>query len=169
LQVLANEKAEKEKSLAVVEEKFKTLAIEKSKDDRQIGVLQTQNEKIKKQFDDVSLKYQACDAELQRLRREKENATKLSKQSEQDTHSKDLRLNRCVDELEKLKTLMASREAEFKDRLDAGKKIADDLFAENKRLQMQKNELINGFKKQGQLVEILKRQKVTGLAHYRCI
>lgn len=168
MQVLMKERAEKDSVLAVVQEKYKTLEVERCKDQRQISSLSSQNEKLQKQVDDVNSKNQAAQVELQRLRRETENISRHSKQSEQDTHSRDLRLNRSLDELERLKTLMASREAEFKDKLDAGKKTAEGLFAENKRLQMQKNELINGFKKQGQLIEILKRQKVMPLVYDRC-
>lgn len=62
--------------------------------------------------------------------------------------------------MERLKVGLAQRELEFKEKLDVGKRTAEDLFAENKRLQKQKIELMNGFKKQCQLIEILKRQKV---------
>ena len=71
-----------------------------------------------------------------------------------------------MDETEKLKAIMSQKEAEFKDKLEAGKRTAEDLFAENKRLQKQKAELLTGFKKQCQLIEILKRQKVGGKEYW---
>ena len=40
------------------------------------------------------------------------------------------------------------------------KKRVDQLTAENKRLEKQKNERMAGFKKQLKLIDILKRQKV---------
>jgi chromosome segregation ATPase len=168
MQVLVKERTEKDGALAVIQEKFKILEVERSKDQRQITTLQTQNENLKKQLDDVNSKFQTSEVELQRLRRESENVSRQSKQSEQETHSRDLRLNRSIDELERLKALMATRESEFSDKIDAGKRIAQDLFMENKRLQMQKNDLINGFKKQSQLVEILKKQKGSRHLTFRC-
>ena len=51
---------------------------------------------------------------------------------------------------------------------DQEKRKVDQLLADNKRLEKQKNELMAGFKKQLKLIDILKRQKVrcTGLILY---
>ena len=53
---------------------------------------------------------------------------------------------------------------------DHDKKQVEQLLAANKTLERQKNELINGFKKQLRLIDVLKRQKVS-LMHFlsRCI
>lgn len=45
------------------------------------------------------------------------------------------------------------------EKADAGK-INERLLQENKKLEKQRNELLQGFKKQLKLIEILKRQKV---------
>lgn len=44
--------------------------------------------------------------------------------------------------------------------MDMAKKNADKLITENKRLEKQKVELLAAFKKQMQLIDVLKRQKV---------
>ena len=47
-----------------------------------------------------------------------------------------------------------------KDSLDNTKKAADKLFVENNRLAKQKQDLLLAVKKQQQLIDVLKRQKV---------
>ncbi len=66
-----------------------------------------------------------------------------------------------MEENEKLKALLMQKEGESKDALETSKRAAQELFAEKQKLQKQKAELLSGFKKQAQLIEVLKRQRVT--------
>ena len=65
-----------------------------------------------------------------------------------------------MEELEKLKSKLASTGSNTKERIDTARTTADSLLTENKRLYKQKQDLASAFKKQAQLIEILKRQKL---------
>ena len=69
-------------------------------------------------------------------------------------------LNRALQDVEKYKGLLAKATLESKDQVESTKKTADKLFAENTRLSKQKQDLLLAFKKQAQLIDVLKRQKV---------
>ena len=69
-------------------------------------------------------------------------------------------MNRAVEELDKSKSQQQQQQQILKDQLDAANQTCQELFQQTKRLQKQKAELLAGFKKQCQLVEILKRQKI---------
>ena len=51
-------------------------------------------------------------------------------------------------------------EREKKDAIDNGKKSIDELTMKTKFLEKQRNELLQGFKKQMELIDVLKRQKL---------
>jgi len=71
-----------------------------------------------------------------------------------------VRLNRALEESEKYRAQLDKAKSSTKDTVDADKRRADQLAAENKKLEKQKNELMNAFKKQLKLIDILKRQKM---------
>ena len=111
------------------------------------------------------------------------------KQQASSQSATEVRLNRALEEVDKLKNQLQKAKSESKvtsfkmkifltcllsfkgwlslhvfyypqNTTDQEKKKVDQLTAENKRLEKQKSELIIGFKKQLKLIDILKRQKV---------
>jgi hypothetical protein len=66
-------------------------------------------------------------------------------------------------EVEKYKNLLGKAGTDAKDQIESTRKTSDKLFAENARLMKQKQDLILAFKKQSQLVDVLKRQRVWNL------
>jgi DNA gyrase/topoisomerase IV subunit A len=55
---------------------------------------------------------------------------------------------------------LAKASSESKEQVELTKKNAEKLFAENNRLNKQKQDLLTALRKQTQLIEILKKQKV---------
>lgn len=79
----------------------------------------------------------------------------------QTSKANEVRLNRSLEELEKLRTIMHNHERDDKELRDVTRKKSDEVAAVMKRLEKQKSELLLGFKKQMQLIDNLKKQKVS--------
>lgn len=69
-------------------------------------------------------------------------------------------MNRALEEVEKLK--LALREAKISEtgKNENIRRDLDRLSEENKKLERQRNELLQAFKKQMKLIDVLKRQKM---------
>ncbi|KAA8595609.1 hypothetical protein FQN60_010900 [Etheostoma spectabile] len=85
----------------------------------------------------------------------------LHKKQAAGVHSTvEVRLNRALEEVERLKTQLNKMNQMNKDKISEEHQSKENLLAENKMLKKQKAELIVGFKKQLKLIDILKRQKM---------
>lgn len=91
LDTLVSERGVRDTHFAELKEKVKAMDIERVKDQRQVVLLGAQNEKHKKMAEEASVKCAAAQQELMRTKRETESFSRQSKQSDQDTHSRDLR------------------------------------------------------------------------------
>ena len=69
-------------------------------------------------------------------------------------------MNRALEEVEKLK--LALREAKISEtgKNDSIRRDLDRMSEENNKLERQRNELLQAFKKQMKLIDVLKRQKM---------
>ena len=79
----------------------------------------------------------------------------------QTCKTSELRLKRSLEELEKLRTAAHNRERDDKELRDIARKKDYKVAAGMKQLERQKSELLLGFKKQMQLIDNLKKQKVS--------
>ena len=70
------------------------------------------------------------------------------------------RLNRALEEVDRLKQQLKDARSQTKDTSDSSRRNVEHLAAENKRLEKQKNELLNAFKKQLKLISVLRQQKM---------
>lgn len=100
------------------------------------------------------------EAQLEVARSDHRAMQALQKQQEQESRSRDVRLNRALNEIEKYKSIIEqNREAASQQDVSRGAKEASALRSELKRVERQRNELIAVVKKQMKLVDILKRQR----------
>lgn len=62
--------------------------------------------------------------------------------------------------MERYKQAAAKATSDAKEKLDQIKRTNEKLLSDYRRVQKQKNELLTAFRKQAQLIDVLKRQKV---------
>ncbi|KAJ3206398.1 Golgin sub A member 2 [Dinochytrium kinnereticum] len=142
------------------QERSRAIEEERSKNAKSLQALQAQVDKLRKSNEDLKKRNEALDAECGVLKKELDQRNKAQKQIETDVNSRELRLNRAVEEVEKYKNLLTKASAESKDKTDALKTNLEKLHADNKKLVKQKAEMITIFRKQNQLIDVLKRQKM---------
>ncbi|KAG7381720.1 Golgin sub A member 2 [Phytophthora pseudosyringae] len=88
-----------------------------------------------------------------------EETQRAEKLASQQFRSKDVRLNRALEELEKLKAQLQDEKKSHDEQMVA-KAEYDQVVRDNKKLDKQKGELLAAFKKQMKLIDLLKRQRI---------
>ncbi|KAL9985668.1 hypothetical protein ACROYT_G008094 [Oculina patagonica] len=152
-----NKKDEKTTS---VEKKVKELTEEQGRLQKTNQSLQSQIDKYKKLYDECKHKNDGLEQQLVSLRKDLDSIQREQKQAASNKNVTEVRLNRAIEEAEKYKTALQKAKSQSKDSGEQDRKRIDQLLAENKRLEKQKNELMAGFKKQMKLIDVLKRQKM---------
>jgi len=109
----------------------------------------------------------AAEANCTELERERADLFKVkdkfelyAKKSDAEASMKEARINRLVEERDKLKVRLKELSSTDRDRAVSDRKDVDKLTAEVRKLERQRTELIEAFKKQMKLIEVLKRQRV---------
>ena len=102
----------------------------------------------------------AHEADAAAARKEADAQDKARKALEAEKRARDVRLNRALEEADKLRAQLKDAKEAKTDGSDSVRAECARLAAEVKRLGRQKTEILNAFKKQMKLVDILKRQKV---------
>lgn len=94
------------------------------------------------------------------VRRELDTIKKSQRNNEADGHSKDIRLNRALEELKKIKTQLNQQQSKSDEALQTAQQEITRLRTELKRAEKQRQDFVTAFKKQMQLIDVLKRQKL---------
>lgn len=157
---LLGERNDKSAVITSLEEKLRLLDDEKSKITKALSSLQIQIEKNKKDDEDYKKKKESYEVEISNLKKEITKLKRNQKQNETDMNSKDIKLNRTLDELEKYKAQVNALTQEIKDIKESDRKSIEQLIMDNKQLEKQKSEILLAMKKQMQLIDVLKKQKM---------
>jgi len=102
---------------------------------------------------------QDLEKELALARQESEQAVRSEKASSSEQRSKDVRLQRALEELEKHRAMLRELREDREGSGQGARAEAQKLLAENTRLKKRQSELLLAFKKQMKLIDVLKRQK----------
>ena len=150
---VAGEKEQVEKELKVVEEQKRRL-------ESTTRNVQAHLEKSRGELVELRHQLAKSEEECTLLKREAEDAKRDAKKNLSKKSSADVRLNRALEDAAKLKGELLAAERERKEAKEGGKKTIDELTLKTKFLEKQRNELLHGFKKQMELIDVLKRQKL---------
>ncbi|KAM8876162.1 testis-expressed protein 9 isoform 2-T2 [Synchiropus picturatus] len=160
LDQLSSEYYKKDDENTKLAEKLKHLEDDRVRHEKSTVVLKAQLDKHKAFVEESAKKCDALQTEASILRKELENQKRSHKQAVAAHNTLEVRLARALEEVEKLKTQLATMKQTNKDLVKEESTKRETLLAENKMLQKQKSELIMGFKKQLKLIDILKKQKM---------
>lgn len=121
--------------------------------------LEQNQEKMKKQLSSAESRVKELELERAELMKVKDHLDLKVKKTEADSSSKEARLNRLMEESEKLKAAAKDANLQERDRVSSDRREVDRLTNEVRKLERQRTELVGAFKKQMKLIEVLKRQR----------
>ncbi|XP_029987063.1 testis-expressed protein 9 [Sphaeramia orbicularis] len=160
LDQLSCEYYKKDDENAKLSAKIKEIEEDRARLQKTTSIQQTQIEKHKALAEESAKKCDGLQLQVAGLQKEIENLNRSHKQAAAFHSTVEVRLNRALEETERLKTQLTKMQQANKDKINEEHQSRGNLLAENKILKKQKAELIVGFKKQLKLIDILKRQKM---------
>ncbi|XP_065054910.1 testis-expressed protein 9-like [Rhopilema esculentum] len=147
-------------NIKMSDQKLKELAEEHQQAIKTKTNLQNQVEKWKKMYDEAKQKNSESEQQVSQLKKDLDSIKREKKQLSANMSTLEVRLNRALEDTEKNRVALQRAKESTKDMSEQERKRIDQVIADNKRLERQKNELMNAFKKQMKLIDILKRQKM---------
>ena len=151
---------EKEKNFAIIMTEMEKIRIENKRLRRELKIANAKEsgkritqERQKNDLDNLTL-------ENQSLRKELSGLKSIVKESEEKCRANEVRLNRALASVEKLKVVVAHEKIEKHEPDSKLKAELDQTLKQLKNTEKQRNNLSSCVKEQMKLVEVLKRQKI---------
>ena len=116
--------------------------------------------KLKSELTEKDTQIIALEKALNEAKKDLDAGFRDQKQQQQSQGTKEAKLNRAVEELEKYKLALKEAKLNESSKNEGIKRDLDKVTEENRRLEKQRNELLQAFKKQMKLIDVLKRQKM---------
>ena len=152
--------AAKDDELAKLAARAKELDEERVRQLRISTTHQSQLDKCRRALDDEQAKSGQLDTTCKSLAKELDEERRTRRKRDADDKQLELKLNRALEEIERLKAALAKHESSGRVANERERGRVEQLVAENKRLVKQKQELCAAFGKQAKLVDVLRRQRV---------
>lgn len=160
LEMALKETQAKEAQVRRLNEQLKTATDEVTKLQKREKAQSSSTERAQRQANELQVKKDALEKKVISLGKEMDGMQGKSKTFDKESQQKDIRLNRALEEIERLKTQLKDAQTSVRSTGDNARKGNEQLIADNKRLEKQKAELIVAFKKQLKLIDVLRRQKM---------
>ena len=142
------------------DEKLKVLAAEQAKHDRESRAMRSALDKYQTTVERLRAELEDKSRALEEATRDASSSSRERKRMEHDMRSREVRMQRAIEEIDKYKQMVDDMKSMEKDRRYVPREDYLRAVQERTKLEKQKNELLAVFKKQAKLVDVLKRQKV---------
>ncbi|XP_050463284.1 testis-expressed protein 9 [Cataglyphis hispanica] len=157
MQLEYNKKCDYSKELEAQKKKLDDIQVRLH---NQIGTLNDTIAKLENRNSDTISNCQVLSNENVALKKDVENLRKQINILSQESTNYDVRLNRSLENNEKLKNALKCSQIEEKELRNSIRKIQEDKRIAIKSLEKQRNELVQAFKKQILLIDNLKKQNM---------
>ncbi|KAK9816512.1 hypothetical protein WJX72_001356 [[Myrmecia] bisecta] len=151
---------ERSKRLEAAEKELQELKREKASWNKAQKAQELQLEKYKRAAEDARNKLDAKENMVKELSKDGFKVERERRNVEAEVKARDVRLNRALEEVERYKRALEEVKSHEREGKDSVKVDLQKVYADCKKLERQKAELIVAFKKQIKLIDVLKRQKI---------
>ena len=117
-------------------------------------------EKHQRTQESLMVELQDKEKMLEEATRHGDKASREKVKMEKDIKSREVRMQRAIEEIDRYKSMVEEMKSLEKDRRYVNREDHLRVVQEKTKLEKQKSELLSVFKKQSKLVDVLKRQKI---------
>ncbi|XP_054721587.1 testis-expressed protein 9-like [Uloborus diversus] len=160
LETLIRECVDKDEMIILLEQRLKDTEIDRTKLQRDNSNKEQQIEKLQKALDETKDKCDRMKKELSFVNKETDILKQGQRQAASIKSNLETKLARSLEENERIKGDLRQAKQNSKEAQENYQRKMEELTTENRRIDKQNSELHNAIKKQMQLINNLKRQKM---------